>query len=66
MKPFNPEFTCPKCGWIYYSTEFHKQAYDLIGTPFGPQERLKITCNRCGYKEDVRPLDAELEEGELE
>lgn len=51
---------CPKCGSIYISEPKYEGAYQC-GTNKSGEDRLRYTCERCGYSMTTQTDDAKKE-----
>lgn len=58
MKKYLFERECIKCGDMDAKKDEFQEAFILQGTLMLP-ERIKRTCNNCGYTWDELPLDSE-------
>jgi hypothetical protein len=52
MKTYNPNGSCPKCGYMRLTTRY----YAAIGTL--DVEHIRRSCDRCRYEFREAPLDA--------
>jgi len=63
MKRYSDDWLCPKCGhrdgWPDWKGELVTEIDGTINQVPGP---MLVHCERCGYAEEVLPLDAEAEE----
>ena len=51
---------CPKCGSVYISGPKYEGAYECATNKSG-EERLRYTCERCGYSMTTPTNDAAKE-----